>query len=1588
VPQPSEVARVLGPRAVQIRDESGKPKGAAISSLPIAVPGTAKEPWQLVDLAWKPTGERLTVSRSAIPVSLPTAGSGPIRVGDLGARLAPEAASSVTANVSDESVIYPNVAPDTDLAVRSLSVGAQVGWVLRSPAASETIRVPLELPAGVSSRLDRKGGIELIDAGGRRVGSWSAATAVDAGGFPLALETSLDGSTVTIRVDHRADETEYPVVVDPYFQAGGSASTSDFNAWEFSKTRSNLSFHTNDPGVPGGRTSLFLGSGNVGGWAPTDFATLGRPAPGDQTIGTPGPSGRRVSPEHAYWSFGSVQAIKTRNRQQTGMPPARPAVAIGFSPQLSPPTADTTMSFGPNDLYLHFGPWHLDYATFQEVSANIFAYSAPGAANSGAWAVVSMLPGGSNVPDAYEPIYPPADPNDLSTLSLTSYSLNAVDDVAPTLNVSPSAGWLDDGDVVRVTGTDRGLGISSITANSSSGILPPLPAAEDSSPPSCPATGDVFCTFVANVDFSAADLAEGKHQYTFGATDGGGKTTSRTQQVSVDRSGPEVALAGALYVDRATEIVPTNPPRQLTVSATDGNPTGGPTAQRSGVQRIEVYVDDELVHEAEQTVSADSTPLSTTWTPDADTFTSGEYTVEVVATDRLGHESRETFTAHAPCCGAPLEDDTVDVANRVHAVGDVDGDGQADIVLVTQSNGNISVRLGQGDGTFGAASSWGSFGTAIDQIAVGEVDGESPDGPAETLTPPAGDDIVARLANGALVTLLSDGETFAAESITGMTDLQTTWPLGWSLGLADVDGDGADDVWGVDDASGELHIGYSYGPAFAETDQWSVIPATRDVQFADLDGDGLADLVTYEPSDGVVRFHQSTGDGFAPTDTWGQGPEDADLQTADVNGDGLDDAIFRDTSASAPDPAPVTARISSSNEGFVNGTRELGTLSDTYTLYAADLTGEGREDVLGLRIQGTQLLVHSIGSNVPVTDELDLTEDDPDQDSDEIAARGTGSERKAALFMSDDNALRYGIGLNDPSASGRNALLDKMKSLGATGVRTIAYWGKIDRLRPTDDATLVPAPGQPSAKPDGAAGGAQSETNPPTSPRTFVLARDVGVVPESLAGTVDDPAAEWIGDEWRIVKNRFYTAEIDQMLGLLTGKNLDAHVTITGSNRDYFDCKEAEDQGRRPFGVRGCDMPNPSDGTAAMTGLDPDPKRAGHALASIAQHLQAAHPTTVKSIGVWNEPNLPSGAFLSRPNAKGEQNTTVLYGRIYAYTWENLRRRSLLSGPNKIRVGFGEVSSAPSTYRAHSKNSGLRVLRPDQYVKRSLDAAKAAPGVAWPTGGYVRADFLAVHPYQHTSGPWARSTRYPWGVRHVGAPLKYDKGRKTPLPSVKGFLAAHKSALFRQQGSATAPEIWATEFGYFNVKGRKKTTKKNKLVTVNYKSDNLKQAHGERERARFMTNNGGTRHGALRSLSNSGNVKMVALWEVIEDPIAQIDPGLPQGSVDDYGFIGRGGVYGDPAGTAGPADPTRSYTRRVGGVPTAWPGQAMYQNQILKVTGTRVYGKAPSKPPTKFTGDTSLRALKKNRYNGLQWPQQRRVGCEILKWSNPKTKCS
>ena len=214
---------------------------------------------------------------------------------------------------------------------------------------------------------------------------------------------------------------------------------------------------------------------------------------------------------------------------------------------------------------------------------------------------------------------------------------------------------------------------------------------------------------------------------------------------------------------------------------------------------------------------------------------------------------------------------------RSLAIADFNGDGKTDIAAAHDaSNNNVSVLLNNGNGTFGAATSYSGAATYLRAIATGDL---NRDGKADLVTLPYyGSSVSVLLGNG-------DG-TFGAS-----TSYSTTGEVK-ALALSDFNDDGNPDVAVITDYSpGTLTILLGNGNGSLQAPvAYSTIIYPAAITVADFDLDGARDIVVANDYGNWALF-TGNGDGtFADDVTFTSGG--SGVSTGDFNRDGKPDLAF------------------------------------------------------------------------------------------------------------------------------------------------------------------------------------------------------------------------------------------------------------------------------------------------------------------------------------------------------------------------------------------------------------------------------------------------------------------------------------------------------------------------------------------------------------------------------------------------------------------------------------------------------------------------------------------------------------------------
>ncbi|MFO1070719.1 MAG: VCBS repeat-containing protein, partial [Geminicoccaceae bacterium] len=279
----------------------------------------------------------------------------------------------------------------------------------------------------------------------------------------------------------------------------------------------------------------------------------------------------------------------------------------------------------------------------------------------------------------------------------------------------------------------------------------------------------------------------------------------------------------------------------------------------------------------------------------------------------------------------PAAEPEVTVGDRPFgaALGDLDGDGDLDLVAINNNDTVASVCLGNGDGSFAAATAVdGARGRAL---ALGDLDG---DGDLDLVTAAYGPDSIR--------VNLGDG----AGGFTAVAEPGTTAP-GKTRGIAlgDVDGDGTLDLLtandnGEDPSTISVFLGDGDG-SFTAAAEVGVGDGPHAVALGDLDRDGNLDLVSANGSGSLsVRLGDGLG-GFVAAD----GAEiplagsSFCLALGDLDGDGRLDLV-------AGGAGYVAVLLGQGDGRFVAAGPDVTIAGVAKTLALGDLDGDGDLDLV------------------------------------------------------------------------------------------------------------------------------------------------------------------------------------------------------------------------------------------------------------------------------------------------------------------------------------------------------------------------------------------------------------------------------------------------------------------------------------------------------------------------------------------------------------------------------------------------------------------------------------------------------------------
>jgi len=278
------------------------------------------------------------------------------------------------------------------------------------------------------------------------------------------------------------------------------------------------------------------------------------------------------------------------------------------------------------------------------------------------------------------------------------------------------------------------------------------------------------------------------------------------------------------------------------------------------------------------------------------------------------------------------------------AVGDVNGDGIADLAVANFGSNSVSILLGNGDGSFASHVDYPT-GKGPSSVALADVNN---DGKLDV--------IVSDATDGAVSVLKGNGD--------GSFQAHVDFPAGTSptsVVVSDFNGDSKPDVLIVNPAASSfsgaisLLIGNGDGTFQAAVSYSVASPVSAST--ADFNGDGKADLVVANSTspgslNGSLMVFLGKGDGsFQPGVAYILGNVLGPLSVtiADLNGDGKMDLIAPTSDqVTIPGPGSVTVLLGNGDGTFkaplTYKTDRAGAFSKAFAT-TGDFDGDGRMDV-------------------------------------------------------------------------------------------------------------------------------------------------------------------------------------------------------------------------------------------------------------------------------------------------------------------------------------------------------------------------------------------------------------------------------------------------------------------------------------------------------------------------------------------------------------------------------------------------------------------------------------------------------------------
>jgi parallel beta-helix repeat protein len=338
------------------------------------------------------------------------------------------------------------------------------------------------------------------------------------------------------------------------------------------------------------------------------------------------------------------------------------------------------------------------------------------------------------------------------------------------------------------------------------------------------------------------------------------------------------------------------------------------------------------------TVSYDSAGKMATLDPDS-LFSCGEVMTALITADVVS-TSGDTFSGFAWQFTAMVDGGSavfelfnsfaVGTSPMAVIAADVDHDGDLDLASANETSADVSVLLGNGDGTFGAALPYG-VGTTPVAICCGDF---NDDGDPDLA--------VANSASNNVSILLGNGSSGFGSASNYATDIG---PNG--ICCADFSFDGVLDLATSSGIADNVSVLLGNGDgSFGLDSSYSLNTTPEGIVTGDVNNDGIFDLATANQSNTITILF-GNGDGtFDTTGAYTTASSPRELCCGDFDGDG-----FLDVATANEGSNNVSILVNDGAGGF-NSPVNYSVGVNPYAIITSDFDGDGRMDLATVNESG------------------------------------------------------------------------------------------------------------------------------------------------------------------------------------------------------------------------------------------------------------------------------------------------------------------------------------------------------------------------------------------------------------------------------------------------------------------------------------------------------------------------------------------------------------------------------------------------------------------------------------------------------------